>query len=125
MADTTADAVHATAPMLESSTPAAYATATEKAQKTASLISVTDAAAAAQAEQERAVGITKYVSPDAPGFSCIVKQRYTDFLVNEIRPTGEVLHLTELVEPAKKLSRDQKRANANAEGGAEANGEAG
>jgi tRNA pseudouridine13 synthase len=121
MADTTTDAVHATTPALESSAVAPNQTA----QDAPSLISITDAAAAAQAEQERAVGITKYVSPDAPGFSCIVKQRYTDFLVNEIRPTGEVLHLTEIAEPAKKLSREQKRANANVEGGAEANGDAG
>ena len=87
------------------------------------LVSITNAAEAAQREQELAVGITAYVSPDAPGFSCIVKQRYTDFLVNEIATNGQVLHLTELVEPAKKQSREQKRANAAA--GAEANGENG
>jgi len=87
------------------------------------LVSIINAAEAAQREQELAVGITAYVSPDAPGFSCIVKQRYTDFLVNEIATNGQVLHLTELAEPAKKQSREQKRANAAA--GAEANGENG
>lgn len=87
------------------------------------LVSITNAAEAAQREQELAVGITAYVSPEAPGFSCIVKQRYTDFLVNEIDTNGQVLHLTELAEPAKKQSREQKRANAAA--GAEANGENG
>jgi tRNA pseudouridine13 synthase len=85
--------------------------------------SIINAAEAAQREQELAVGITAYVSPDAPGFSCVVKQRYTDFLVNEIATNGQVLHLTELIEPAKKQSREQKRANAAA--GAEANGENG
>ncbi|CAK3859006.1 Multisubstrate pseudouridine synthase 7 [Lecanosticta acicola] len=44
--------------------------------------------------QERAVGIAAFVRPDAPGFSCTVKHRYTDFLVNEILPGGQVLHLT-------------------------------
>ena len=87
------------------------------------LVSIINAAEAAQREQELAVGITAYVSPEAPGFSCIVKQRYTDFLVNEIETNGQVLHLTELAEPAKKQSREQKRANAAA--GAEANGENG
>ncbi|EME47248.1 hypothetical protein DOTSEDRAFT_114770, partial [Dothistroma septosporum NZE10] len=49
-----------------------------------------------QEAQERAVGISVYVQPHVPGFRCIVKQRYTDFLVNEILPNGEVQHLTEL-----------------------------
>lgn len=84
------------------------------------LVSITNAAEIAQREQERAVGITAYVSPEAPGFSCIVKQRYTDFLVNEISTNGQVLHLTEIAEPAKKQTREQKRANAAA--AAEANG---
>jgi tRNA pseudouridine13 synthase len=76
------------------------------------LVSITNAAEVAQREQERAVGITAYVSPEASGFSCVVKQRYTDFLVNEIATNGQVLHLTEIAEPAKKQSREQKRANA-------------
>lgn len=64
-----------------------------------------------QALQERAVGITAYVSPDAPGFSGILKQRYTDFLVNEILPSGEVLHLTEIAGPhdSKKAKQQQRR----------------
>lgn len=74
----------------------------------------------AQAVKEAEVGITQFVSPDLPGFSGVVKKRYvvvdrlagwlherakkdllltqalaryTDFLVNEILPSGEVLHL--------------------------------
>jgi tRNA pseudouridine13 synthase len=46
-----------------------------------------------QLSQERAVGMRAFVRPEIPGFSCIVKQRYTDFLVNEVMPTGKVLHL--------------------------------
>lgn len=83
---------------------------------------VVQAAEAAQQEQELAVGITAYVSPEAPGFSCIVKQRYTDFLVNEILPTGEVLHLTEIAEPPQKKTREQKRQAAE---NGQSNGEAG
>jgi tRNA pseudouridine13 synthase len=46
-----------------------------------------------QVQKELDVGITDYVSPHAPAFSGILKKRYTDFLVNEILPNGEVLHL--------------------------------
>ncbi|KAK4504876.1 hypothetical protein PRZ48_002839 [Zasmidium cellare] len=53
-------------------------------------------AAEMQDAQERAVGISVFVRPDAPGFRCTVKQRYTDFLVHEILPNGETLHLTEI-----------------------------
>lgn len=55
-----------------------------------------DDAAQKQVAQERAVGISVFVRPNAPGFRCTVKQRYTDFLVNEVQPNGEVLHLTEI-----------------------------
>ncbi|KAM3422512.1 hypothetical protein BST61_g13 [Cercospora zeina] len=46
-----------------------------------------------QHAQELAVGIKTFVRPDVLGFSCILKQRYTDFLVNEVLPGGKVLHL--------------------------------
>ncbi|KAI5310344.1 hypothetical protein KEM55_008170 [Ascosphaera atra] len=59
-----------------------------------------DVAAAAPAEEvdeqalrEAEVGITTFVSPELPGFEGVLKKRYTDFLVNEIVPSGEVLHL--------------------------------
>lgn len=39
------------------------------------------------------VGITSYLTKN-PGFSGVLKQRYTDFLVNEITQDGAVLHLT-------------------------------
>lgn len=41
------------------------------------------------------VGITEYISPNLPGFTGILKQRYTDFLVNEIDTAGTVVHLTD------------------------------
>jgi tRNA pseudouridine13 synthase len=44
-------------------------------------------------EREIRAGITEYVRPDNLGFSGVLKQRYTDFLVNEIGLDGEVLHL--------------------------------
>lgn len=45
-----------------------------------------------QLQKELKAGITAYVSPNTPGFSGVLKQRYTDFLVNEILPNGRVLH---------------------------------
>lgn len=47
----------------------------------------------AQALKESEVGIIGYVSGSSEGFTGILKKRYTDFLVNEILPTGEVCHL--------------------------------
>lgn len=67
--------------------------------------------------KEAACGITEFVSPDLMGFSGILKKRYvflmvtlnnlshtrryTDFLVNEILPSGEVVHLDNLKAPPK------------------------
>lgn len=44
---------------------------------------------------EEDVGITKYLNNDSSGFKGQIKQRYTDFLVNEITKKGEVVHLTD------------------------------
>ena len=67
--------------------------------------------------KEAACGITEFVSPELLGFSGILKKRYdfrivfiptladlhryTDFLVNEILPSGEVVHLDSLKAPPK------------------------
>jgi tRNA pseudouridine13 synthase len=59
-----------------------------------------------QLEKELKAGITSYISPDTPGFSGTLKQRYTDFLVNEILPSGRVLHLQSISAPSNK--QDQK-----------------
>ncbi|XP_065332420.1 pseudouridylate synthase 7 homolog isoform X1 [Cloeon dipterum] len=40
------------------------------------------------------VGVTEYVS-DCPGFSGIIKQRFSDFLVNEIDLDDQEIHLTD------------------------------
>lgn len=45
---------------------------------------------------ESDVGITQYLSPELGGFKGILKQRYTDFLVNEIDRKGNVIHLVDL-----------------------------
>lgn len=44
---------------------------------------------------ETDVGITHYLSSQIPGFVGQIKQRYTDFLVNEITKDDEVIHLTD------------------------------
>ncbi|KAF2861408.1 tRNA pseudouridine synthase D [Piedraia hortae CBS 480.64] len=59
-------------------------------------------------DAEETVGITAYVSPDVQEFTCVFKQRYTDFLVNEISTDGSVLHLTDLSVPR---SRVNEKAN--------------
>ncbi|KAL3427084.1 tRNA pseudouridine synthase d [Phlyctema vagabunda] len=48
-----------------------------------------------QPEREAEVGILHFVNSTNPGFSGVLKQRYTDFLVNEIEPDGTVVHLTD------------------------------
>lgn len=58
---------------------------------------------------EADVGITEYLSPELTGFKGILKQRYTDFLVNEVLPDGNVLHLTDLGLSDKKDKRRERR----------------
>ena len=45
--------------------------------------------------KEEDVGITEYMSPDNPGFKCVLKHRYSDFLVNEIGLDGKVVWIKE------------------------------
>lgn len=71
-----------------------------------------------QLGKELKAGITSYISPDTPGFVGTLKQRYTDFLVNEILPSGKVLHLQSISTPAKQAKQgadgkeEQKSATA-------------
>jgi hypothetical protein len=58
----------------------------------------------AQTQKELDVGIADYVSPHARAFSGVLKKRYTDFLVNEILPNGEVLHLRSTQPPRAKAT---------------------
>ncbi|KAF1914487.1 pseudouridine synthase [Ampelomyces quisqualis] len=68
------------------------------------------AAADTDVEREVRAGITEYVCPDNLGFSGVLKQRYTDFLVNEIGLDGEVRHLKSTDVPGKEKKRDARQA---------------
>ncbi|MCJ1468543.1 hypothetical protein MMC07_007172 [Pseudocyphellaria aurata] len=64
--------------------------------------------------KEAECGITEFVSPELQGFTGVLKKRYTDFLVNEILPSGIVVHLDNLKLP----QRDrpvEKSSNAKVE----------
>ena len=77
--------------------------------------------------KETACGITEFVSPELLGFSGILKKRYdfrivfmrtlanlnryTDFLVNEILPSGEVIHLDSLKAPPKPRKNTELSGN--------------
>jgi len=60
-------------------------------------------------------GITAFVNPSTEGFSGIFKQRYTDFLVNEILPSGDVLHLVDIEDGTKQRAPGKGNAT-NKEG---------
>ncbi|KAI9887088.1 MAG: hypothetical protein M1823_001078 [Watsoniomyces obsoletus] len=69
--------------------------------------------------RETEVGITEYISEPTMRFSCTFKKRYTDFLVNEILPSGEVLHLTDVgAPPATQRSETAEHTNMAQEGSA-------
>jgi tRNA pseudouridine13 synthase len=67
-------------------------------------------------EREVRAGITEYVCPDNLGFTGVLKQRYTDFLVNEIGLDGQVLHLTSMEVP----KREKDIVNGKQPNGSEA-----
>lgn len=78
--------------------------------------------------KEATCGITEFVSPDLMGFSGILKKRYvflkstlnnlshtcryTDFIVNEILPSGEVVHLDNLKAPPRPPRNTELLSNA-------------
>lgn len=66
----------------------------------------TSTAIDADLEREVRAGITEYVCPDNLGFTGVLKQRYTDFLVNEIGLNGEVVHLK-----STEVQRKEKKQN--------------
>ncbi|KAL3467571.1 pseudouridine synthase [Aspergillus heterothallicus] len=78
---------------------------TEDASNRANAVLSTPVAATPQTEadnqllREIEVGITEFVSAENEGFAGILKKRYTDFLVNEILPSGKVLHLQSTAVP--------------------------
>ena len=80
-----------------------------------------------QQASEAASGITEFVSPDLLGFTGILKKRYayrtaaidtvskshryTDFLVNEILPSGQVIHLDNLKAPKRETNQDPRNGS--------------
>lgn len=63
---------------------------------------------------EKDVGITLFLSEEIPGFVGQIKQRYTDFLVNEIDKSDNVVHLTDkgFKMPKKpQVSKEEREAN--------------
>ncbi|TRY63376.1 hypothetical protein TCAL_09032 [Tigriopus californicus] len=52
-----------------------------------------------QTTREPDVGISQYAQADLPGFSAIIKHRYSDFNVFEIDPQGQVVRLQSLTPP--------------------------
>lgn len=52
------------------------------------------------AVRENDVGITEFTTGALPGFHGVIKERYTDFLVNEIAEDGTVVRLTSFAKPA-------------------------
>lgn len=67
-------------------------------------------------DREVRAGIVEYVCPDNLGFTGVLKQRYTDFLVNEIGLDGQVLHLKSTNVPRK----ERKKANGEQQNGTDA-----
>ncbi|KAJ2055813.1 multisubstrate pseudouridine synthase 7 [Coemansia sp. S146] len=67
--------------------------------------------------RESDVGITQFVTAGWDGFDAIIKHRFSDFFVNEIDPSGNVVRLTsyyDVVDPTPPMSEEQKEiANLN------------
>ncbi|KAL1918034.1 uncharacterized protein VTP21DRAFT_3300 [Calcarisporiella thermophila] len=61
------------------------------------------------------VGITEYVDATIPGFSGVIKQRYSDFIVNEVDQDGQVVYLTQLTPPELAVEKDEDQTRASPE----------
>lgn len=61
----------------------------------------------AEAKRQHEVGIREFVTPDVPRLDATLKKRYTDFIVNEILPSGEVVHLRSLRAPKPKVLKNE------------------
>ena len=57
--------------------------------------------------KEEDVGITEYMSPENPGFKCVLKHRYSDFLVNEIGLDGKVVWIKEATSAPQEEKNDK------------------
>lgn len=71
------------------------------------LTSLTTQSDLMEAQRQIDVGIREFVNPSNAPFNATLKKRYTDFLVNEILPTHEVVHLHSLKLPEAKLSQHE------------------
>ncbi|GMF72857.1 unnamed protein product [[Candida] boidinii] len=81
---------------------------------------------------EKDVGITEFVCKNVTRINGVLKERYSDFLVNEIDMDGNVVHLLDEGIPDKRDRRRERRekerqeqSDAGADADADANGEAG
>ncbi|KAF2843810.1 tRNA pseudouridine synthase D [Patellaria atrata CBS 101060] len=68
-----------------------------------------------QVDKELKAGIRAYILPEIPSFSGILKQRFTDFLVNEILPSGQVLHLKNLGVPPDPSAEAEEKTKTSSE----------
>ncbi|KAK1311323.1 hypothetical protein QJS10_CPA08g00293 [Acorus calamus] len=73
---------------------------------------MTTAAVNAKTLDETDVGISCFVS-DTPGFRGVLKQRYSDFIVNEVDRDGNIVHLTCLDPPLEKSQDGLRKEEAN------------
>ncbi|KAF9921445.1 multisubstrate pseudouridine synthase 7 [Linnemannia zychae] len=69
---------------------------------------------------ETIVGIQTFVDPEIPGFSAIIKQRYSDFIVNEVDQDNNTVRLTSFDLPVPdpegiRLREEQLQAKEDAE----------
>ncbi|KAF2086377.1 pseudouridine synthase-like protein TruD/Pus7 [Saccharata proteae CBS 121410] len=71
----------------------------DEAPRATAPITAPENAELTDADKEARAGITEYINPNTSGFTGLLKARYTDFLVNEITPDGQVVHLTNLDVP--------------------------
>jgi len=55
---------------------------------------------------EHQVGISKYINPNLPTFSAILKHRFTDFMVHEVNTSDQVIHLNDIGDPSKDRKSD-------------------
>ncbi|XP_059153682.1 pseudouridylate synthase 7 homolog [Physella acuta] len=57
-------------------------------------------------------GITEYLG-EHEGFSAVIKQRYSDFIVNEVDLDGNEVHLTQMTCPVEETDEDKKAEDNN------------
>ncbi|PLW53999.1 hypothetical protein PCANC_06857 [Puccinia coronata f. sp. avenae] len=69
-----------------------------------SLLASVDMTQACLSEQQ--VGISKYINPNLPTFSAILKHRFTDFMVHEVDTTDHIIRLKDISDPSQELARD-------------------